>query len=218
MQGQSGGVNTFPAKDLLHKRGFQCLDQLVNDKNEFYDLRQMNHSTAVWGAWLVHSVQQIKLWICHFIRGRSSEPAQSNDENRYFGEELTVMVLIPSVFCFQALTVWIFFRSTVLSFFDSLSQNPLTVGTAWAQRIVMWKVNPEKIQAGNKWSEWENFLLLAEYKIHWCVSSAMETRTWLLSTEVLLWWGQRCLHRMGQCHKMQYGFPWSWEMITVWWS
>lgn len=36
--------------------------------------------------------------------------------------------------------------------------------------------------------------------------------------EVLLWWGQRCLHRMGQCCKMQYGFPWSWEMITVWWS
>lgn len=60
------------------------------------------------------------------------------------------MVLIPSMLCFQALTVLIFFRSTGLSFFDSLSQNLLNVGTAWAQRIFVWKVNPEKIQAGNK--------------------------------------------------------------------
>lgn len=38
---------TFPAKDLLHKRGFQCLDQLVNETLEFYDLRQTNRPTAM---------------------------------------------------------------------------------------------------------------------------------------------------------------------------
>lgn len=46
---------------------------------------------------------------------------QSNGENMYFGEELTVTVLILSMLCFQVL---IFFRSTGLSFFDSFSKSP----------------------------------------------------------------------------------------------
>lgn len=165
-----------------------------------------NGCFPMWGAWLAHSAQQIKLQLlCHFTGGRSSALAQANDEQRYVrGGAEDVVVLISSIPCFQGSDCFDIFLEVLaqLSLRVHL-QIPLLHwlrerGESSCGRLILRKFKHVIDDQSEK-----TFFSQLNIKYSGTCNCAVGTQTWLWSTQVTHWCEERYLHRIGQCSQMQ---------------